>query len=123
MDRWRKPLIPDRVEPDGEHVWHDGRNWRHDVLISYPDSAINRFREGSACYKCQEPLPEGVYFPDKCPLCKYEIKKNQLKDFAKTYQGVNEIGRSMKPELDRLDQEHERNLWTPGSHIRIERDV
>lgn len=121
MDRWRKPAIPDHVEPDGEHVWYDGRNWRHDVLISYGEADINRFKEGRACLKCQEPFEQP--FPKTCPVCSYAVDKNQLKDFAKVFQGLNEIGRSMKPELDRLEEEHEKGFWTPGSHIRIERDV
>lgn len=120
-ERWRQPAIPDRVEPDQEHVWHDGQYWRNDVLISYREKDIKRIQEGRLCLKCQEPFE--TPFPETCPVCGYAVDRNQLRDFNKVHQGLNEIGRSMKPELDRLDETHERSFWTPRNMIQIERDV
>lgn len=124
VERWRQPVIPIDVNDDPDNVHWDNvsQNWRHDFRATLKPSDVDRIREGYVCLHCLEPLEHA--FPERCPLCQYECRARQAKDFERKFQGEEWIGSkvSMAEHQARLDEDtHPRSLFYPGTQILVPR--
>ncbi len=99
---------------------------RADVELIYSEYTIGRFREGYACFSCQEPFE--VPFPVECPLCKFRVRDKQAAMLARELRGYTTIGPSrsleeLRAEDDELKEKQRRevdgepmsSIWVPGS--------
>jgi hypothetical protein len=125
MEKWRKPVIPAAVGPDGSETVEVGLH-RGGVHWTLTPEDFQRVKEGRVCIKCMEPQEEP--FPKVCSLpgCGYPIRDQQMIDLGEGYQGDKWLGSSinMDEELNRLDEKHYRDFyWTPEHHILIPKKI
>lgn len=120
MERWRKPINMIAVQEDPDSADMIGDQWYRGLTFTTDAEGWERIRTGWVCVMCAE--PQEHTFPEHCSLCGYEMRERQAKDLEVEFQGENtDLGpsTSLKQELDRLDDHHERRLWTPGASISV----
>ena len=102
-----------------------GRTYRG-VNKTLTREAWEEVRVGRRCLMCEEPQVKEA-FPKFCSLCKYPMKTDQMKDFEKLFIGEEWVGTTIdfRKELERLDDELERDNWAehPTTGIVIPRGV
>lgn len=106
------PGMPVAIDTDNpDLVVNDDGTTEVSYDVTFREPEIVKFRQGYKCLKCWEEYANA--WPDKCRVCGYAIKQHQAADFAKHYGGEKWLGpsTSMSEEIDRLDWEHEKNLW------------
>ncbi len=93
---------------------HRTRNW----LLT--DEGFKAVEQGHLCINCAEPLREA--FPERCPLCGFHVKRDQIELLNREHQGELDLGPS--PAMKALDEEREREgwkartgIWLPGDSI------
>lgn len=107
-ERWRQPIKVYSVEtdteayntemgPDGEQHLVRATKWVVD------QEGLSRIKLGYACLNCLEPFERP--FPERCPLCNYEVAEHQLEDLAGADRGEEHVG-----PLTTLDEERERMI-------------
>lgn len=88
--------------------------------------AWEEVRVGRRCVMCEEPQIKEA-FPTQCSLCRFPMKKEQMRYFEKLFVGEEWVGTTInfRDELDRMDAELERDNWEerPTSGIVIPRSV
>ena len=109
--RWARPVRPVQVENTTDVVLGDDGEPRQDFNATFRADDIERFRHGRACLRCWEPLETA--WPERCPVCRYQVWANQARDFARHYAGEQWVGpsTSLSEELDRLDWQHDERMW------------
>lgn len=66
-----------------------GGEWRRDVVATVGEERIKKMAQGYMCIQCFEDFrPIGPY-PETCPMCGYEVAKNQQRDFEQNFQGID----------------------------------
>lgn len=123
---WHQKTPYAGVKPDpGELIVQNGRVYSG-VNKTLTAEAIEQVRTGFRCILCEEPQINGSW-PEKCGLCGFPIKEKQAELFKKQFKGEEWVGSTIKwsEELDRLDDELERDNWaeSPTSGIIIPRSV
>lgn len=116
MERWRKGIQNSVVEEEGSEVWRIGDRYVRGVNWTLTPDDIYRLREGRLCINCME--PQETPFPERCALCQYPIRDDQIRRFTVEYQGWKDVGPETTDaeEVERLTQETERKrsrIWTP----------
>ncbi len=74
--------------------------------------AWEEVRIGRRCVMCEEPQLREA-FPKQCSLCGFPMRAEQMKYFEKLFVGEEWVGTTINfsEELDRLDDELERDNW------------
>lgn len=123
MERWRKPIRILALEEDPNSADMIGGKWYRGVKFATDAEGWRRIREGWVCVMCTEPQERP--FPEACSLCGYRMADRQTKDLEVEFVGEDTMGPSttLRQELDRLDDTHERRLWTPKGTIVVERGL
>ena len=119
MERWRRPLKVYKVEEDANSADMIAGEWHRGIRFTLDAESLARLRAGYACLMCLEPHEQP--FPDACSLCGYAIAARQTKDMEIEFAGLEHVGpaTTMADELARLDDTHERRIWTPGHSITV----
>lgn len=122
MSDWQgvHDVIDDR---ESEERFRGERAGRFTWVVS--DEALAECRAGYRCIGCMEKfrgadgLPEA--WPERCPVCFYPVRERQAFELGPEQRGEVRVGpqTSDADELERLDMERERRIWTPGSSIRV----
>ena len=86
---------------------HRTRNW----LLT--DKGFQAAEQGYLCVNCGEPLKEA--FPDQCPVCRFNVKRDQIMLLNREHQGDRDMGPS--PAWKALDETREREDWVPATGI------
>ena len=120
----KSPYAGVKDDPN-ELVVHNGRVTRG-VNKTLTAEAIDQIKSGYRCLMCEEPQVKGAW-PEKCSLCGFPIKAEQMDLFKKWFKGEEWVGSRInwREEIDRLDDELERDNWaeSPTSGIIIPRSV
>lgn len=74
-----------------------GINW-----VLSPDE-FEQVRQGYRCLQCMEPLQPA--FPEKCPLCSYEVRSRQTIDLMRDHRGEHRYGPTPLEDIEALEQE------------------
>ncbi len=108
-----------------ELVIENGKVYRG-VNKTLTAEAIEQIKTGYRCIRCEEPQMKGAW-PERCSLCGFPIKDKQMELFHKWFKGEEWVGSRInyREEIDRLDDELERDNWeeSPTSGIIIPRSV
>jgi ribosomal protein L37E len=106
----RSPYAGVKDDPD-ELIVQDGRVTRG-VNKTLTPEAWEEVRVGRRCVMCEEPQLKEA-FPKQCSLCGFPMKKEQMRYFEKLFAGEEWVGTSIdfRAELDRMDDELERDNW------------
>lgn len=121
FERWRKPPNILHIETDttGATFRFDGDEREfNDVRVNADQDTIQRYREGRLCFNCIfEPFPEP--FPERCPVCGYEVRDRQAVEVAAKYVGVEDMRamQSIEAEEARMQEQNERRRHNPHSRI------
>jgi hypothetical protein len=103
----RQPKPRFVAEEDNEAVWVDETTGvvRRDIVKNYTPDQHELLRQGRQCLMCDEPHP-AIPFPDRCDLCGYGMRANQLRDYEREYQGEHFMGSelSLQTVLDEMDE-------------------
>ncbi len=135
-DRFEKPVKDETpwhqktpyagVKDDPNELIIENGNVYQGVNKTLTAEAVEQVRTGFRCIRCEEPQINGAW-PDKCGLCGFPIKAEQMKLFEKAFKGEEWVGSTInwRSEMDRLDDELERDNWaeSPTSGIIIPRSV
>ena len=127
MTDWADQGIRDvQDDPTGVTV-HMGE-MRGGIVWALEDEAVNRIRAGYQCLNCMERFVEGgmpVSWPDRCPVCGYEVKERQPADMGPEYRGEIRVGptTSYDDELDAMKEQYDRDHHEPGSQIWLPRGL
>jgi hypothetical protein len=106
-ERWRgKPGQVIAIEPHPYEVVQmpDGRLLRGvDIIMTL--EKVERIRLGRECLNCFE--PQEVAFPERCSLCGFPMKEEQLRIFEQEFAGETHVGsrHSLADERARLREE------------------
>lgn len=79
------------------------------------EDTVNRIRAGYMCVICKEPHEKP--WPKLCSLCGFAMRLNQERVFKTLFRGEARLGHDYGPtvnieqEIDRLDDELERDNW------------
>jgi hypothetical protein len=118
----RTPYAGVKTDPS-EIVVQNGRVTQG-VNRTYTREAFEELRVGRRCIMCDEPQIKEA-FPKECSLCRFPMKNEQLNYLAKMDQGEEHVGTTINfsEELDRMDDEIERDKWAehPTSGIIVPR--
>lgn len=115
--RWRQPITIHAVGEDQDSaVRFNEQGWYRGVRWVTNKEGFARMWDGQVCLACTEPQGEGtsaVYFPERCSLCGYEMRKNQRRDLEREFGGQEHVGPStaLSDELARLDDFDEQERW------------
>lgn len=122
MERWRQPIAMLQVEEDPDSADQIGGRWYRGVAYTTDADGWERIRTGYVCVMCAEPHEQP--YPEHCGICGYEMRKYQAKNLEVEFEGTVDLGPSttLKYEQDRLDEVHERRLWTPGSSVSVPKE-
>ena len=116
----KTPYAGVKDDPDELHVIN-GRVYRG-VNKTLTREAWEEVRLGRRCLMCEEPQLQ-MPFPKKCSLCGFPMRKQQTETLQKLFKGEEWVGTTINwsEELDRLDDELERDNWAehPTSGIVI----
>lgn len=105
-----KDWVPVEVTPSRtkQFVTPDGRIfWDSEIEIS-PEWAAE-LHHGYRCAACLQPLHELGAFPERCPLCMFEVAKYQRQQLERQYRGVDSSivtpGIPLERELEIMERE------------------
>jgi len=117
VERWRKPVAPVAIQQDTRRDFHDGNVWRQHIDVTISPDDLARMKLGYVCLRCWEPHERP--FPENCTLCGYSMAAYQARDIEHEFEGEVHVGPSTSygEEIERLREERERRIWTPGSSI------
>ena len=106
----RTPYAGVKDDPD-ELIVENGRVYRG-VNKTLTAEAVEQIRLGLRCLRCEEPQIHGAW-PKECSLCRFPIKAEQMRLFERWFKGEQWVGSTINwsHELDRLDDELERDNW------------
>lgn len=121
-ERWRKPLVPVKVEHDTEayDVKANGEvmraiNW----TLSKED--LSRIALGYACLNCLEPFetPKRI---GNCPVCQYDLA-GTVYDLDHNDRGGVHVGpaTTLHDEVERVTEESARKHFNKDAHILVPR--
>jgi hypothetical protein len=123
---WHQKTPYAGVKNDPNEIVIQGERVTGGVNKTLTAEAIEQVRTGFRCLMCEEPQVNGA-FPAKCGLCGFPMKEKQADMFKKLFKGEEWVGSTINwtDELDRLDDELERDNWqeSPTSGIIIPRSV
>lgn len=121
-ERWRRPLIPVRVEHDTEayDVKPNGEVMRA-INWTLRKEDIERIRLGYACLNCLEPF-ETPRRLGTCPVCQYNLD-GTLYDLEQNDRGGVHVGpaTTLQEEQERVAEESERRRFRKDAHILVPR--
>ena len=77
------------VEPsDSTYVTEDGRQLR-DSTVTVTEQAAAEMHHGYRCARCLEDLRPLGAFPERCPVCQFEVARYQRQALERQYKGVD----------------------------------
>lgn len=119
MDRKWDGIIDIQPSRTKQYVTEDGRKfWDSELTIS-PEWAAE-LHHGYRCARCLEPLHELGAFPERCPLCHFEVAKYQRQQLERQYRGVDTSivpgGIPLEREFEAMEREtfRPKGLVTPS---------
>ena len=120
MERWRQPVKPVAIETDSRREYFDGSVWRQHIEVTFSKEDFARIKLGYVCLRCWEPHERP--WPDACSLCSYSINEFQTRDVEHEFVGEKHVGPSTSyaEEIERLREENQRRLWTPGGMVALD---
>ena len=92
----------------------EGRERRGINWVLTPEE-YQQVRQGYRCLHCMEPFE--TPFPEKCGICGFHVRDQQTFELDRQHQGDLNMGPS--PEMQRVEDERERELWTPSGTTQI----
>lgn len=120
MERWRKPIIPVRVDHDttAYDVTADGHIVRALKWVLHKDD-VDRIRQGYACLNCLEVF-QTEHKRGACPLCGYNLA-DTLHDLERVDRGGEHVGplTTLEEERERMILEAAARRHKPGSSILV----
>ena len=121
-ERWRKPLIPVKVEHDTKayDVKANGEVMRGIDWTLRPDD-VNRIKQGYACLNCLEPF-ETPKRLGNCPVCGYDLA-GLVYDLEQNDRGGVHVGpaTTLHDEVERVTEESARKRHNKNSQIVVPR--
>jgi DNA-directed RNA polymerase subunit RPC12/RpoP len=93
-------------------VTEDGRVFQDCELTISPDMAAE-LHAGYRCARCLEPLQKLGAFPERCPVCQFEVAKYQRQQLEEQYRGVDTSIVTPGFPLEREREHLERTLYRP----------
>jgi hypothetical protein len=99
-------VIDIEPSPNKSFVTEDGRHFQDSVVTISVEWAAE-LHAGYRCARCLEGLHDLGAFPDRCPLCRFEVAKYQRQMLEEQYRGVETLpsGVPMDREREILEQE------------------
>ena len=76
------------TSPTKAFVTEDGRKFQDTELTISPEMAAE-LHAGYRCARCLEPLQRVGAFPERCPVCSFEVEKYQRQALEEQYRGVD----------------------------------
>lgn len=121
--RWRKPVVPLGVEEESTHYTLVNGRETLEFSARFKPEDIDRFRLGYCCMNCWE--PHETPMPEKCSLCSFPMKRQQMEVFLETFKGTKRDPRAarIESELDRVDDKHERNFYVVRNGILVPKTI
>ncbi len=89
MDKRWNGIIDVRPSPTRAYVAEDGKRLFWDCEITITPEWAAEMHHGYRCAKCLEPLHEQGAFPERCPVCLFEVAKYQRQLLEDQYKGVD----------------------------------
>jgi len=100
------------VSPTKAYVTEDGRKFQDSELTITPKMAAE-LHAGYRCARCLEPLQKLGAFPERCPVCAFEVAKYQRQQLEEQYRGVDTSIIPAGFPLEREREHLERELYRP----------
>ena len=113
----RSPYAGVKTDPH-ERVIH-GRRTTQGVNFTFTREAVEEIRQGRRCGECHEPQLLGDW-PKRCAVCQADFKFAYDR-WEKRFQGEEWVGTTInwRDEMDRLDDELERDNWAADAKTSI----
>lgn len=124
IERWRRPVKIEAIEPDPDNVMTIGdRQYRNYDVTLATHADFDRIRLGYVCVQCFEAHEHP--FPVRCSVCGFEMARLQNGRVQQAYKGEKWLGprESLLDELERMDEDDDRKKHRPGSRILLPRGV
>ena len=112
---WRDPPQWGYVKENPDELFEINGQLRGGIEEGLTIETFERVREGYLCIICKE--PHETPFPTKCSLCSFPMRDQQARYLQTLDRGKAVLGRDygtsidFDKELDRLDDEIERDEW------------
>jgi DNA-directed RNA polymerase subunit RPC12/RpoP len=116
MGREWDGIIDVLPSPDRAFVTEDGRHF-HDSEITITAEWAAELHAGYRCARCLEPLHELGAFPERCPLCHFEVAKYQRQQLERQYKGVDSSIVTPGVPLAREREAMGRALYRPKGYV------
>ena len=107
------------VEPRGDVIVYEDGRIREDTPIGVSEETLGRMKAGYICAHCYEDLD--TPFPDRCPVCGFEMARKQAEYIANRYIGTTWVGptTSIEDEKALMMEMRERALRNRNDDILI----
>jgi hypothetical protein len=81
-------VVVDVEASDNLYVTDDGRQLR-DSKVTVTEQAAAEMHHGYRCARCLEDLRPLGAFPERCPVCQFEVARYQRQALEEQYKGVD----------------------------------